>query len=116
MKFNFIKSPLSDTEFSQPQLAKLCGLLLSSCFSNFVSKLSRYTTSSFELLFFDCEKVFNKFPRIVCESDNGEASRFKIKHTESITNAEGNTKSGDNSKDANNSHNDGNQTTLTTEA
>ena len=50
------------------------------------------------------------------ESDTGQVSRFKIEHTEPITNVEGTTNTSDNSQDSSNSHNDGNQILFTAAA
>ena len=47
------------------------------------------------------------------DSDTGEASCFKIKHIEPVTNVEGTTNSGDNSQNLSNSQDDDNQTLFT---
>ena len=49
-------------------------------------------------------------------SDTEEISRFKIKHTEPVTNVEGTTNSRDNSHNASNSQNDDNQILFTAAA
>ena len=46
------------------------------------------------------------------DSETGETSRFKIKHTEPVKNVEGPTNSGDNSQNVSNSQNDDIQTLL----
>ena len=50
------------------------------------------------------------------DSDTGETSPFKIKHTEPVRNVEDTTNSGDNSQNASNSLNDDNQTLFTAAA
>ena len=50
------------------------------------------------------------------DSNNGETSRFKIKHIEPVTDVEDTTNSGDNSQNASNSQNDDNQTLFTAAA
>ena len=47
------------------------------------------------------------------DSDTGEASRFKIKPTESVANVEGTTNNGDNSQNPSSSQNDDNQILFT---
>ena len=50
------------------------------------------------------------------DSNNGETSRFKIKHIEPVTDVEDTTNSSDNSQNASNSQNDDNQTLFTAAA
>ena len=50
------------------------------------------------------------------DSDTGETSRFKLKHTEPVANAEDTANSGDNSQNASNSQNNDNQTLFTAAA
>ena len=47
------------------------------------------------------------------DSDTGETSRLKIKHTEPVANVEDTTNSGDNSQNASNSQDDYNQILFT---
>ena len=60
--------------------------------------------------------MFNKFSSITSHSDTGETSRFKIKHTEPVTNVEDTANIGDNSQNTSNSQNDDNQTLFTATA
>ena len=78
--------------FIKPPLLK--GAQFSSRLSNFVHKLSKIYYYQLPAVSWLLKTIFKEFPSIMSDSYTGEVSQFKIKHTESISNVEGITNSG----------------------